>query len=281
MPIKAIDAHIHCWDLQRTRYSWLDRVPELNRSFALDELEDSRLAANVSEGVLVQAANSLDDTAWMLKTAAQHPWIKGIVGWLPLQNPGETTRLLENRFKSTVLFKGMRHLIHDEADPAWLLQPQVMESLKLISQAGLSFDFVGVKLQHLETAIKVGQRLPDLRLVFDHLNQPPAEATAFEQWKILMSQAAENPNFFAKISGMGTAMGKGPDWREEDIKPAIEFVLGAFGENRCFVGGDWPVSLLAGTYIEAWEKYRNLLSQLPEDAQEKLLSTNARLFYRL
>lgn len=278
MPITAVDTHVHCWDLQRTRYSWLDRVPELNRSFALDELEPSRLSVHVSEGVLVQAANSLDDTAWMLKTAAEHPWIKGIVGWLPLQNPGETSRLLENRFKSTVLFKGVRHLIHDEADPAWLLQPQVMDSLKLISQAGLSFDFVGVKLQHVETALKVGERIPDLKLVFDHLNQPPSEESAFEQWRLLMIEAAKNPNFYAKISGLG----KGAGWTEDDIRPAVEFVLESFGNDRCFVGGDWPVCLLAGTYTDTWEKYRSVFGKLlSEDAQEKLLSVNARLFYRL
>jgi L-fuconolactonase len=30
----------------------------------------------------------------------------------------------------------------------------------------------------------------------------------------------------------------------DDIKPYIAFALEQFGSDRCFCGGDWPVSLL-------------------------------------
>jgi len=66
------------------------------------------------------------------------------------------------------------------------------------------------------------------------------------------------------------------------LKPFVEFALQHFGEDRCFCGGDWPVSLLAGGYAETWKMYITLLEELlPPDGQEKVLYKNAKEFYNL
>src|SRR5579872_433492 len=144
MAIHVIDTHIHVWDLEKVEYPWLSgNVSILNRTYALEELEAERKAAGVSAGILVQAANSVEDTDWMLKTPEAHPWIRGIVGWLPLQDPEATGRLLEERYRPGGLLKGVRHLIHDEADPRWLLRDGVLESLGLLAERGVPYDVVG------------------------------------------------------------------------------------------------------------------------------------------
>src|SRR5215210_1447178 len=128
MPDRLIDTHLHVWNFERAEYEWLrNDTSILNRSYHIEELAEERLDAGVTEGVLVQAANNFEDTDWMLEVAAGTPWITGVVGWVPLTDPGETEKALAGNYLSNSYFKGVRHLIHDEADPRWLLQEKVLE----------------------------------------------------------------------------------------------------------------------------------------------------------
>ncbi|HWB94135.1 MAG TPA: amidohydrolase family protein [Puia sp.] len=278
----VIDTHIHVWNREAVDYPWLEgNTTILKRSYGLEELEPQRSAAGVAGGVLVQAANSREDTAWMMKTAKKHGWISGIVGWLPLQDPAATARLLESEYRPGALLKGVRHLIHDEADPGWLLQDTVLESLGLLAAHDIPYDVVGVLPAHIATALKVAERWPGLRMIFDHLNQPPISAED-GRWEELMKEAAGHGNFYAKISGLGTAAKKGSDWTSADLEPCIEFALHHFGADRCCCGGDWPVSLLAGSYEKTWKAYRTVIAKyLNPSEQANVLYRNAEQFYRL
>lgn len=283
MPEKIIDTHIHVWDFNKAEYEWLNgNTSILNRTYSLEELEAERIEAGVTEGLLVQAANNLEDTEWMLEIAGRNKWIKGVVGWLPLLSPEKTQDLLQKKYKQQNLFKGVRHLIHDEPDPQWLLQPEVVESLGILSQRQLTYDVVGVRTEHIETAIKLATRIPYLKMVFDHINQPPiSRGEKFGRWGELMQEAATHPQFYIKISGLGTATAK-ESWSANDIQPYLEFALTHFGVDRCFCGGDWPVSLLAGDYVTTWKIYKEVIAGLlSEKEQQKVFYTNAKNFYQL
>ena len=170
-----IDTHIHIWDLDRVRYEWLDaHTGILRQNWSLEALQPERVAAGITGGILVQAANNSQDTLLMLEAAAHNNWIRGVVGWLPLTDPQATAKGLKEMASKKVL-KGLRHLIHDEHDPRWLLQPAVIESLSLAAQAGLCYDVVGVLPEHIRTALQVAEKVPELRMVFDHINQPPKD----------------------------------------------------------------------------------------------------------
>ncbi len=278
------DTHIHTWDFQKAHYSWLDGDTSiLNRSYHIDEIESERKQLNITSGVLVQAANNFEDTDWMLQVANETAWIKGVVGWLPLLQTAATEKALEEKYLKNNYFKGVRHLIHDEADPKWLLQPAVIESLKLLAANNISYDVVGVLPEHIETVLEVAEKVPDLKMIFDHLNHPRIEREGiYENWKSLMKTAATNKNCYTKISGLGTACGKNNIWTNDDLKPAIVFALEQFGVDRCCCGGDWPVSLLAGSYTETWNAYQQILNELlTEEEIEKVFYYNAQQFYKL
>ena len=171
--------------------------------------------------------------------------------------------------------------LHNEPDARWLLQKNVLESLSLLAAHDISYDVVGINDEHIETALQVAHRVPNLRMIFDHMNQPPMQGY-FGRWGQLMQVAATHPNFYVKISGLGTASKKLTSWTAEDIKPCIDFVLELFGEDRCCVGGDWPVSLLAGSYTHTWEKYREVLEKLlSEEGLQQVYHLNAKRFYNL
>lgn len=255
----------------------------LNRSYSLSELEPARSRAGIRSGVLVQAANNREDTEWMLTVAAGSSWIEGVVGWLPLADPVETNRQLEVGFGAGSKLKGVRHLIHNEANPAWLLQEPVLESLGLLAGCGIPYDVVGIHAAHLRTALRVAYRYPALRMVLDHLNQPPFGAPEkAQEWRRLMTEAASHPNLYVKISGLGTAAAKGREWTAADLEPWLDFAFGTFGPDRCMCGGDWPVCLLAGSYEETWKAYREIIEKyLDREDRERLYSDTARSFYGL
>ena len=282
--MRIIDTHVHIWDLEKAQYPWLqgDRSI-LNRTWRIEEIENDRKEAGVSAGVLVQASGSIEDTELMLETAYKTDWIYGVVGWLPLKDAKTTQRLLEERFLKEKNFKGVRHQIHDEKDTRWLLQPAVIESLKLLASFDIPYDVVGILPLHIETVLEVADRIPGLRMVFDHLNWPPIPTKEkFGKWGELMKIAAQHKNLYAKISGLGTASGNFQDRTLEDIKPYVEFVLQHLGSERCFCGGDWPVSMLANNYIETWEITKDILNDmLTDEEKDNVLFSNANKFYKL
>lgn len=284
MPSQIIDTHVHIWNLEKVTYSWLKGDTSiLSRTYELNELNPQIQAAGVTQGVLVQAANNFQDTELMLEAAEDNDWIKGVVGWLPLMDPIASAEKLANDYLKNPYLKGIRHLIHNEPDPAWQLQSTVLESLQILANASIPYDAVGVNIHHLETAIKLMEKIPDLKLVLDHLNCPPiATNERFGVWGERMKIAAQNPNCYAKISGLGTATGNFTGWTKDDLKPYIAFALAHFGVDRCFCGGDWPVVLLAGNYIDTWQAYQTVLAELLDEAdQEKVLFSNATHFYQL
>jgi L-fuconolactonase len=279
-----IDTHVHIWDTTKAKYAWLDNEgPVLNRTYSIASWEQAVEGTNVTAGVLVQAANNLEDTALMLEAATNSDLIVGVVGWLPLQQPDAVGEILEGDFGNNPYIKGVRHLIHNELDPRWLLQPAVIESLALVAAKGLTYDMVGVHNDHLKTALCVAEKVPELYMVFDHLNQPPiAAGEKFGEWGQLMMEAATHSNFFCKISGLGSPSGKPFEWTDQDISPYVEFVLNHFGDERCFCGGDWPVCLLTGEYAQSIDVYeQTLLGLLNAESLQKVLTNNARNFYHL
>lgn len=284
MLIPAIDTHIHIWDLKKSNYTWLQKAPVmLKRNFDIQELEQSIEAAEIKEGILVQSDNGPMDTDYMISEASKVTWITGVVGWLPLQQPEKLDDIWNTKYKEYSIFKGVRHLIHNEENDRWLLQPNVLQSLAWLAEKNLAYDVVGTTTVHLESAIQVADKIGRLTIVLDHLNQPPSYRSAdWQQWCDLVKEAALRPNIKVKISGLGNGATADGRWNADDIQPAVEFVLQQFTAERVCCGGDWPVSLQASGYAYTWQQYRNVLKKLLNPAlQEKVLYSNAKTFYKL
>ena len=284
MSIPIIDTHVHIWDLIKVHYSWLQGDDSiLARNYLPAELYPQLSKVHVTSAVLVQAANNLEDTELMLSAASQNDWIKGVVGWVPLQDPSKTQALIENWKATNTYLKGIRHLIHNEANENWLLQDSVIESLKILAHHHITYDIVGVKEAHLKAAITIAEKIPNLNLVLDHLNNPPmTNQTEMDRWRTNIKVAAQLKNIHAKISGLAMATGQFETWTSADIHASIEYALEQFGTDRCFCGGDWPVSLLAGGYVKTIQAYREIIENfLTKIDQEKVFNKNAALFYKL
>jgi L-fuconolactonase len=281
---RIIDTHIHVWNFEHASYDWLKNDTSiLHRNYNIADLETDRVKAGITEGVLIQAANNFEDTNWMLEVAERTEWIAGVVGWLPLTDAMATEKALQEKYLANKYFKGVRHLIHDEPDPKWLLQEDVIRSLQILADHNLPYDVVGITSEHIETALTVANKVPELKMIFDHLNRPPdASKEEFDEWSALMKEAAKHRNFYAKISGLGKLPTDVEKWNSDYIKPHISFALEAFGEDRCMCGGDWPVSLLKDNYVTIWNTYKEIFNSLLDDeGKKKLFYGNALQLYNL
>jgi L-fuconolactonase len=281
----VIDAHQHVWDLTRAHYSWLDRGSfPIDRTIDFEYLRPLLVDAGIDHTVLVQSADNRDDTEYMFDVAAHHREVVGVVAWVPLDDPNAAAADL-GELRSKPLFVGIRNLIHTRADVEWLLRPDVDESLGLLEKADVPFDLVAVLPRHLELVGEVSTRHPGLRIVIDHLAKPPIKEAQdsghWQQWRTLLTRAAENPLVFAKVSGLYPSRGDLSDWHANDVAPALDFALETFGADRLMYGGDWPISVLAGGYPKVWGELSNLFNELDASERDAILRGTATSFYRL
>jgi L-fuconolactonase len=275
-----VDAHQHFWNLDKAAYPWL--VPAygpIYRTIEASELEPLLKANGIDKTVIVQAMDSYEDTEYMLETAAQYDWVAGVVGWVPLNKPSEAAKMLE-KYTKNPLFKGIRHLIHEEKDPNWVVQDEVMEGLKVLASFGLTFDVVAVLPEHLQHVPTLADAIPSLKMVINHLAKPPIKDKGMEPWASLMKAAAAYPNVYAKLSGLNTAA-DWSSWSALDIKPYIDHAFAIFGAERLMFGSDWPVANLAGDYAKVWSETNKALQGRTPAEIAAVLGGTAIQFYGL
>jgi len=282
----VVDSHQHFWTYGTYQTSWMEAPPyagdpvfqPLRRSFEPDDLMPELKAAGVNYSVTVEAADGLAENEALLANAHAHDWIAGVVGWAPLARPGDVERTLDACAGEPALV-GIRHLINVEPDPDWIVQPEVLDGLRVLAARGLTFDYVGILPRHLEHVPSIAQRIPDLRIVIDHLGKPPIAAGEFEPWSSLLARAALMPNVFAKLSGLDT--GSAFAWGVADIAPYVDRALELFGPERLMFGSDWPVANLRGGYSRVWRETNLALARLSGDERDRILGGTAIEFYRL
>jgi len=273
-----IDAHQHFWDIESGRYAWPTPAHgAIYRTYSPADLEPLLGPARIDATVLVQTVGTLDDTDAMLAAADRYPFIGAVVGWVPLDDPRGAEAALDARPHERL--RGIRHLIHHEPDPDWILRGDISDGLDMLARRRLSFDVVAVFPDHLRHVPVVADRHPDLTLILDHLAQPPFRTEGWTAWHDQMRRAAARPNVVAKLSGLDTAAG--PGWTRSEIRPAVEAAIDAFGPGRLMFGSDWPVSELNSSYVEVVQEIEGLITQLTQSEQSEVLGGTAKRIYRV
>ena len=283
---ELIDTHQHLWVMSERAYSWI--TPEfgpLHDDFTPERLAPEIPASGVTNSVLVQAADTYDDTFYMLDIAARYPFVIGVVGWVPFDRPNEARAALEVLKKNPYL-KGVRNLSHDytnpryESDPQWILRPAVIETLKMVADAGLTMDYVAVGSDHLKNVPLLAAKIPHLKIVIDHFAKPNIKDKVMEPWASEMSEAAKHPNVYAKFSGLNTASDMA-NWTVADWQPYFDHVVKVFGADRVLMGGDWPVIILGDDYAKVWKAQVEVTKAYTPEQQEWLQSKTAKKVYNL
>jgi len=280
--IKRIDSHHHFWDPSARAYPWLTD-PKIRRAFGPADLEPLLRANRIDGTILVQTVSDVEETREFLEIAAATAFVFGVVGWLDLTDPhmpGTMSNLLESEHGRYLV--GIRHQIHDEADPDWLLQETVQANLRVLADAGLVYDLL-VRTRELPAAITTTRDFPHLRFVIDHLAKPPIASGEIAEWSALMHECAGLEHVACKLSGIVTEADH-DTWTPEDLKPYIATALDIFGPDRLMFGSDWPVCLLAAGYDRVAGTLRTVLSDLgalTEESDAAIFGLTAIRWYRL
>ncbi|MBC9796725.1 amidohydrolase family protein, partial [Sinomicrobium weinanense] len=89
-----IDAHQHFWQYNPERDAWIDdSMQVIRRDFMPSDLQPV-LEKNGMDGcVAVQADQSEEETEFLLKCAAENPFVKAVVGWVDLLSEDVSTSL--------------------------------------------------------------------------------------------------------------------------------------------------------------------------------------------
>ncbi len=115
-----VDAHHHLWKVARGDYFWMDTQvnPELAviaRDFLVEDYSALAAANGVQGSVLVQAAQTVAETEWLLAQAqASQGLILGVVGWIDM-GAVDAPEVLE-RLAGNPLLRGIRPMLQDIPD---------------------------------------------------------------------------------------------------------------------------------------------------------------------
>ena len=273
-----IDAHQHYWDPAAVAYPWMDPGDAvLYRRYGPDDLAPHLARHGIDGTVLVQSADSDDDTDSMFAIADTHPHVWGVVAYAPIDDAERTAARL-SALRAHAQFCGVRTLIHDRPDPAWTLRPEVIDGLRVLEAEQVPYDFLAVVPEHFETLLALYERVPELPIVLDHLGKPPFGAGTDHPWHRLIADVAALPGVHAKISGLYPRLTGGTD---EPLLPWVERALDLFGPDRLMLGSDWPIAELAGGFDPVWQALTDAVDSLDAATAEQLRSGTALRFYGL
>ena len=273
-----IDSHQHFWQYSPSSHSWInDEMQVLKRDFLPSDLEPLLTSRGMDGCVAVQAAQHERETDFLIHLADQHSFIKGVVGWVDLRAKNVEARL--SHYAQFPVLKGFRHIVQDEPDPHFLLQPDFCRGIEALQKFGFTYDILVYPI-HLEVAYLFASRFPEQPFVVDHLAKPYIKQQEIEPWASQMRKLASLPHVYCKLSGMVTEA-DWKHWHSRDFKPYAEVILEAFGAERVMIGSDWPVCLLAGNYGRVIHLGEELISALNPTDRTKIMGGNAARFYNL
>lgn len=271
----GMDAHQHFWRLDRGDYGWLTpALGAIHRDFGPADLAPILARHRIARTILVQAAPTEAETAWLLDVARGTPFVAGVVGWTDFEArdaPEAIARLAHGE-----KLVGLRPMVQDIADPDWLARPSIAPAFEAMAAHGLVFDAL-VLPRHLPRLAGVLERHPGLAVVVDHGAKPRIRERELDAWRAAMAAIAAHPGTCCKLSGLVTEARSGDGAAE--LAPWIDALVGLFGPARLIWGSDWPVVELAGGY-DRWRAITlEALEDLAADEREAVLGGNAERVY--
>jgi L-fuconolactonase len=282
-----IDTHLHVWDPRHLDYPWLSSLPLLNKPYLLKDFDRHCGNIAVAQMVFVQCeadfAQFVGEAAWVEQLAAsEDPRLAAIVPWAPLEQGRKAADAIQTLLRVSRRVKGIRRIIQFEADPAFCLQTDFVEGVRLLGDFDLHFELCVKGGVQFENARLLVEQCPGVRFILDHIGKPSIGEGVLEPWSSQIGKLAALPNVWCKISGLVTEADF-DRWQANDLAPYVRRVLDVFGVNRVMYGGDWPVAFQASTYTRWVETLDELLAEYGMSYAEtqKVYRDNATAFYRL
>ena len=272
-----VDTHIHFWKYDKIRDGWITDDMKVLQQDYLPQTISSTLKRNDIDGcVAVQASQSELETLFLVELSKTHDIIKGVVGWVDLQNENIEDRL--HYFSQYPVIKGWRHVVQSEPND-FLLQKNFQRGIQVLRSYDCTYDIL-IFHHQLKPALDFISKFPDQKFVIDHCAKPDIANKKINEWKMLMTEIAGHPNVFCKLSGILTEA-KWKQWSPGEFYPYLDVIFDAFGTDRLMFGSDWPVVLLSGMYVQWKSLLEKYMENFAQEDRQKIFGENAIRFYKL
>ncbi|WP_327170424.1 amidohydrolase [Streptomyces sp. NBC_01336] len=271
-----IDCHVHLWD-PAGGFPWIKPGSEHHHPFGEGDLERSGAGLGLAGAILVEASRGdAGETRTLRELRLRRPdLIAGYVANLHVHGadgPGPFRALLHEWGASRP--NGMRL-----GGTSWTDTPEAARALvPVLAEEGVVLQ-VNLHQGALGAAADVTERHPELKVVVDHLGNPPHLRTPEAgEWYRDIERAADATGVVVKISGLLTQQHGAPHQR---IAHMLRHVVDTLGPDRCLIGSDWPICLPRGTRADSLTTSRLGLAHLTDDRRTRVLHTTPARVYGL
>jgi predicted TIM-barrel fold metal-dependent hydrolase len=241
--IPVIDTHIHLYDPSRPQgVPWPNRENKVLYQTTLPaRYQPIAQPLGIVGAIAVECSHWPDDNNWVLEIAAKEKIIVGTVGYLVPGTPEFRPNL--ERLRKNSLFRGIRYNFGKRASKE-LDRPEFVADLKALADADLVLDTANPSVALLAEVLRVSDRVPNLRVVIDHLPQmlPPTEAAARSAYEASMKALRSRPQIYAKLSEVLRRVNGSIPTDPSFYQPRLDEILDVFGSDRVLYGSDWSNS---------------------------------------
>jgi predicted TIM-barrel fold metal-dependent hydrolase len=258
MPI--VDAHVHLFDPSRPGgVPWPERNDPVIYKPALPP-RYAKIAEplGVVGAIAIEASPLVSDNDWVLGVIEKNPIMVGMVGDLIPAAPSYLSEL--DRLHRNPLFLGIRYgnLWNRDLGTA-MDKPGFIPGLKRLAELGLELDTANPNPDLIHAIAKVSDRIPDLRIVIDHLPSSPipSAAPARKEYWSRLRLLSQNPNVFVKLSEIPVRVHDAVPKDAAFYKPRLDAIWDVFGEDHILYGSDWPNSDHLATYAQTFKIVRD------------------------
>ncbi len=276
MTVPIIDTHIHLFD--PTRKQGIPWPPKDNAKLYKPALPDRYRKMVTPLGVVgaikVEASPWVEDNQWVLDLIAKDPIIVGIVGNL---EPGKPEfRKNFDRFHKNPLLLGLRYgNLWDRDFHAGVANPSVIADLKVLADAGLIMDSANPNPALIEDLLQLSDKLPNLRIMIDHLPQITIPTLAVENkaYETNLEKFRTRKQVYVKVSSVLRRVDGRVPTDLPFYKARLDQLFDVFGPDRVVYGSDWPNS-------DNWDDYPKVLAVVHEYFSAKGQAVAEKYFWK-
>lgn len=292
--MRIIDAHHHFWDPLENYHPWLRDEPmipfrygdytSIRKRFMMSEYDE--LAANwdiVASVTMEGEWNPKDpvgEAIWMqsVHEATGRPAAHVAQAWL---DNDELPSVLE-KYSDLPIVRSVRHKPLAFSAPGLgagqMIDPAFQAGFASLSRFNLSFD-LQTPWWHLNDVPAMAKCADDVKIILNHAGLPSDRTReGLKAWRQALSDFADLPQAFVKISGIGIP---GKPWSLEDNKDIIRTVIDIFGSDRAMFASNFPVDGLCGSFDTIFSGFDEATRDLSANERDQLFFQTATNAYGL
>jgi len=278
--IPVIDSHIHLFDATRPQGAPYTGSRDYQGGISSPALyRAAGRPLGIVGAVVIEASSWIEDNLWALEQVQSDTMMLGFVGDFKPEDPAFPQYLA--RYQKNKLFRGIRYGNNWRYDlVGQMANPALFDGLKLLSQADLSLDTANPRVDLLQAMVTINDRLPDLRIVLDHL--PFFEPTPQNQadYNAVLRDIHSRPNIYVKLSEIYHRVNGIVMMGLAAHRDRMDMLMGVFGEDRVIFGSDAQQEAGVATLPEIVGLVREYFSTQPHTVAEKFFWKNSAVFYK-